>query len=107
MIVSESVLSLGISLLALFIAGLLATKVNQSLTAVFIVVGMILQNFFPVTIITEFIATLGVIFMLFMFGLEFSIGSFFHNQRRIFLVGVDVWTWVATDADTKLVPCFF
>lgn len=88
MIVNESVLSLGISLVALFFAGLLATKINQSLTAVFIVVGMILQNFFPVTIITEFIATLGVIFMLFMFGLEFSIGSFFHNQRRIFLVGV-------------------
>ncbi|OHB97209.1 MAG: hypothetical protein A2W74_05780, partial [Planctomycetes bacterium RIFCSPLOWO2_12_38_17] len=87
MIVNESVLSLGISLITLFFAGLLATKINQSLTAVFIVVGMILQNFFPVTIITEFLATLGVIFMLFMFGLEFSVGSFFHNQRRIFLVG--------------------
>lgn len=88
MIVNESVLSLGISLLALFIAGLLATKVNQSLTAVFIVVGMILQNFFPVTIITEFIATLGIIFMLFMFGLEFSVGSLVNNQRKIFYSGI-------------------
>src|SRR4030065_280466 len=88
MIVNESVLSLGISLLALFIAGLLATKVNQSLTAVFIVVGMILQNFFPVTIITEFIATLGIIFMLFMFGLEFSVGSLVNNQRKIFFSGI-------------------
>jgi len=88
MIVNESVLSLGVSLLALFIAGLLATKVNQSLTAVFIVVGMILQNFFPVTIITEFIAMLGIIFMLFMFGLEFSIGSLVNNQRKIFFSGM-------------------
>ncbi|MBI2472378.1 MAG: cation:proton antiporter [Planctomycetes bacterium] len=88
MIVNESVLSLGISLLALFVAGLLATKVNQSLTAVFIVVGMILQNFFPVTIITEFIATLGIIFMLFMFGLEFSVGSLVNNQRKIFYSGI-------------------
>lgn len=88
MIVNESVLSLGISLIALFFAGLLATKVNQSLTAVFIVVGMILQNFFPVTIITEFIATLGIIFMLFMFGLEFSVGNLFHNQRKIFSTGI-------------------
>lgn len=88
MIVDETVLSLGISLLALFFAGLLATKVNQSLTAVFIVVGMILQNFFPVTIITEFIATLGIIFMLFMFGLEFSVGNLFSNQRKIFYVGI-------------------
>ncbi|MCK6467257.1 MAG: cation:proton antiporter [Candidatus Brocadia sinica] len=88
MIVNESVLSLGISLIALFFAGLLAAKVNQSLTAVFIVVGMILQNFFPVTIITEFIATLGIIFMLFMFGLEFSVGNLFHNQRKIFTTGI-------------------
>jgi CPA2 family monovalent cation:H+ antiporter-2 len=88
MIVNESVLSLGISLLALFIAGLLATRINQSLTAVFIVVGMILQNFFPVTIITEFIATLGIIFMLFMFGLEFSVGSLVNNQRKIFFSGI-------------------
>lgn len=88
MIVNESVLSLGISLIALFFAGFLATKVNQSLTAVFIVVGMILQNFFPVTIITEFIATLGIIFMLFMFGLEFSVGSLVNNQRKIFFNGV-------------------
>ncbi|TVL99262.1 MAG: hypothetical protein CV087_18740 [Candidatus Brocadia sp. WS118] len=88
MIVNESVLSLGISLIALFFAGFLATKVNQSLTAVFIVVGMILQNFFPVTIITEFIATLGIIFMLFMFGLEFSIGSLLNNQRKIFFNGM-------------------
>src|SRR5574337_1512523 len=88
MIVNESVLSLGVSLLALFFAGLLATKVNQSLTAVFIVVGMILQNFFPVTIITEFIATLGIIFMLFMFGLEFSVGSLINSQRKIFYTGI-------------------
>lgn len=88
MIVNESVLSLGISLIALFFAGFLATKVNQSLTAVFIVVGMILQNFFPLTIITEFIATLGIIFMLFMFGLEFSVGSLVHNQRKIFSSGM-------------------
>lgn len=88
MIVNESVLTLGISLIALFFAGFLATKVNQSLTAVFIVVGMILQNFFPVTIITEFIATLGIIFMLFMFGLEFSVGSLVNNQRKIFSNGI-------------------
>lgn len=88
MIVDESVLSLGISLLALFFAGFLATKINQSLTAVFIVVGMILQNFFPVTIITEFIAMLGIIFMLFMFGLEFSVGSLVNNQRKIFYTGI-------------------
>src|SRR3989304_5537237 len=73
MIVNESVLSLGVSLLALFIAGLLATKVNQSLTAVFIVVGMILQNFFPVTIITEFIATLGILFILFIIYVTSSV----------------------------------
>ncbi len=88
MIVNESVLSLGISLMALFFAGLLATKINQSLTAVFVVVGMILQNFFPVTIITEFIATLGIIFMLFMFGLEFSIGGLVNNPRKIFSSGL-------------------
>jgi len=88
MIVNESVLSLGISLIALFFAGLLATKINQSLTAVFVVVGMILQNVFPVTIITEFIATLGIIFMLFMFGLEFSIGGLMRNPRKIFTSGL-------------------
>lgn len=88
MIVNESVLVLGISLLALFFAGFLATKINQSLTAIFIIVGMILQNFFPVTIITEFIATLGIIFMLFMFGLEFSVGSLVSNQKKIFYTGI-------------------
>ncbi|NUO10516.1 MAG: cation:proton antiporter [Candidatus Brocadia sp.] len=88
MIVNESVLSLGISLLALFFAGLLATKINQSLIAIFIVVGMILQNFLHLTIITEFIATLGIIFMLFMFGLEFSVGSLMNNQKKIFYSGV-------------------
>ncbi len=88
MIVNESVLSLGISLLTLFFAGFLATKINQSLTAIFIVAGMVLQNFFPVTIITEFIATLGIIFMLFMFGLEFSVGTLMNNHGKIFCAGI-------------------
>lgn len=88
MIVNESVLSLGVSLLALFFAGFLATKVNQSLSAVFIVVGMILQNFFSVTIITEFIATLGIIFMLFMFGLEFSVVNLVSNPKKILYAGI-------------------
>lgn len=88
MIVNESVISLGVSLLTLFFAGFLATKINQSLTAIFIVAGMVLQNFFPVTIITEFIATLGIIFMLFMFGLEFSVGTLMNNQSKIFYAGM-------------------
>lgn len=88
MIVNESVLSLGISLLTLFFAGFLATKINQSLTAVFIIVGMVLQHFFHVTIITEFIATLGIIFILFMFGLEFSAGNLINNQKKIFYTGI-------------------
>lgn len=87
MIVNESILSLGILLITLFFAGLLATKINQSLIAVFIVAGMILQNFFPVTIITEFIATLGVIFMLFLFGMEFSFTNLFNNHKKIFYAG--------------------
>ena len=88
MIVNESVLSLGISLLALFFAGFLGAKINQSLVAIFIVVGIILQNFFPVTIITEFIAKLGIIFMLFMFGLEFSVGSLIKSKRKLFNTGM-------------------
>lgn len=88
MIVNESVLSLGISLIALFLAGFLGAKINQSLVAIFIVVGIILQNFFPVTIITEFIAKLGIIFMLFMFGLEFSVGSLINNKRKLFNTGM-------------------
>ncbi|GAN31575.1 MAG: cation:proton antiporter [Candidatus Brocadia sp. AMX2] len=88
MIVNESVLSLGISLIALFLAGFLGAKINQSLVAIFIVVGIILQNFFPVTIITEFIAKLGIIFMLFMFGLEFSVGSLLNNKRKLFNTGM-------------------
>lgn len=88
MIVNESVLSLGITLLALFFAGFLGAKINQSLVAIFIVVGIILQNFFPVTIITEFIAKLGIIFMLFMFGLEFSVGSLIKSKRKLFNTGM-------------------
>ncbi|MCK6468397.1 MAG: cation:proton antiporter [Candidatus Brocadia sinica] len=88
MIVNESVLSLGISLIALFLAGFLGAKINQSLVAIFIVVGIILQNFFPVTIITEFIAKLGIIFMLFMFGLEFSVGSLINSKRKLFNTGM-------------------
>ncbi|MCF6154934.1 MAG: cation:proton antiporter [Candidatus Brocadia sp.] len=88
MIVNESVFSLGISLIALFLAGFLGAKINQSLVAIFIVVGIILQNFFPVTIITEFIAKLGIIFMLFMFGLEFSVGSLINSKRKLFNTGM-------------------
>ena len=88
MIVNESVLSLGITLIALFFAGFLGAKINQSLVAIFIVVGIILQNFFPVTIITEFIAKLGIIFMLFMFGLEFSVGSLIKSKRKLFNTGM-------------------
>ncbi|MDQ1273546.1 MAG: Kef-type transport system rane component [Planctomycetota bacterium] len=88
MIVNESVLSLGITLLVLFFAGFLGAKINQSLVAIFIVVGIILQNIFPVTIITEFIAKLGIIFMLFMFGLEFSVGSLIKSKRKLFNAGM-------------------
>lgn len=88
MIVNESVLSLGVSLVALFIAGFIGTKINQSLVAIFIVVGILLQNLFPVTIITEFIARLGIIFMLFLFGLEFSMGGLIKGKRKLLNTGM-------------------
>ena len=88
MIVNESILSLGISLLTLFFAGFAATRINQSLTAVFIVVGMLPPELLPPYHYYEFIATLGIIFMLFMFGLESSVVNLFNNQKKIFYAGV-------------------
>ncbi|HHT9121062.1 MAG TPA: cation:proton antiporter [Candidatus Hypogeohydataceae bacterium YC41] len=86
--VSTVLFEMGLSCLVLFFGGLLAKKANLSLIPLYIVTGLVLSRFFKPTIIMEFMSTLGLILLLFLIGLEFTLESFLKNRKKILTGGL-------------------
>ena len=97
---AELLLEVGIALTAVALAGALANRVGLSVIPAYIVVGILVGPNPPSSVFgvslnlvsdSEFIqllAELGIVFLLFFLGLEFSVDQLLRDRRRISAAGV-------------------
>jgi CPA2 family monovalent cation:H+ antiporter-2 len=86
--VSTILFEMGLTCLVLFLSGLLARKINLTLIPLYIFAGLVLSRFVKPTIIMEFLSAVGLIFLLFLIGLEFTLENFLKNRRKILIGGL-------------------
>ncbi len=86
--VPTTLFEMGLTCLILFLSGLLARKINLSLIPLYILTGLAASRFVKPTIIMEFMSTVGLILLLFLIGLEFSLESFLKNRNKILAGGL-------------------
>ncbi|MFC6864005.1 cation:proton antiporter [Halomicroarcula sp. GCM10025817] len=96
---AELLLEVGIALTGIAVAGAAATRGTLSVIPAYIVVGIVLGPNEPTSVLgvpvalvgdREFIdvlAELGVVFLLFFLGLEFSVNQLLEDRKRITTVG--------------------
>src|SRR5690606_23444697 len=93
------VLEVGIAVLLVAIVGLLANKLRFSVIPFFIIIGMVVGEHVPqmgyiyVTFTAskpfiDFMGRLGVLFLLFYLGLEFSVGRLMRSGKSIVTGGI-------------------
>lgn len=98
---AESVIvQLGLGLTALAIAGAVAHRFNLSVIPAYIVVGILIGPNEPVSIlglpltlvenneVIDVLAELGIVFLLFFLGLEFSINQLLGDSERLVSIGL-------------------
>lgn len=86
--VSRVLFEMGLTCLVLFLSGLLAKKIKLSLVPLYILAGLAISRLVQPTLIMEFMATVGLILLLFLIGLEFTLESFLQNRRKILAGGL-------------------
>lgn len=86
--VSAVLFEIGITCLILFLSGLLAKKAKLTLIPLYILTGLALSRFVKPTIIMEFMSSVGLILLLFLIGLEFTLESFLKNRKKILAGGL-------------------
>ena len=96
---TASLVEIGIAITAIAVGGALAVRIGLSVIPAYIVVGVLIGPNeptsiagVPLTLVTsgEFIsvvAELGIVFLLFFLGLEFSVGQLLGDARRITAAG--------------------
>ena len=94
-----TLLELGIALVSIAAVGTVAHRFGQSVIPAYIIAGILVGPYVPTGIggislqlVTEgdfltVIAELGIVFLLFFLGLEFSIETLIRNRRRLVKVG--------------------
>ena len=97
---ADLLLQAGVAIAALAVVGLLAHRFGQSVIPAYIVVGILVGPNPPASVLgvslnlvsdSEFIqllAELGIVFLLFFLGLEFSVDQLLRDRRRISAAGV-------------------
>nr|WP_233357372.1 cation:proton antiporter [Halococcoides cellulosivorans] len=92
-------LEVGIALTAIALAGALASRIGLSVIPAYIVVGVLVgpnppTELFGVSLtlvaygeFVEVVAELGVVFLLFFLGLEFSVGQLLADRERVLTIG--------------------
>ena len=78
----------GALLLLLFLGGLLAHRVRQSLIPAYMIIGFFSQSFIPVSDGLNFLGQLGLIFLLFFIGFEYSLPKILRSGRSLVVAGM-------------------
>jgi CPA2 family monovalent cation:H+ antiporter-2 len=96
---ASQLVEVGIALTAIAVGGALAVRVGLSVIPAYILVGILVGPNEPTSIagvpltlvaygeFVSLVAELGIVFLLFFLGLEFSVGQLFGDARRIATVG--------------------
>ena len=84
---TDLLLHLGLILFGLFIAGRLAPLVRLSVVPLYIVTGILLAGYISHSEMVEFLSLMGVLFLLFYMGLDFSFSTFLSQWRSVFVAG--------------------
>lgn len=77
----------GVLLFLLFIGGWLAHRIRQSLIPAYMVIGFLSRSFIPPGDGLNFLGQLGLIFLLFFIGFEYSLPKILRSGRSLFLAG--------------------
>ena len=80
-------LQLGIILIGLFLAGRLAFQFRFSIVPLYILAGIALGGYVGHSELVEFLSVMGVVFLLFYMGLDFSLNAFLSQWRSFFAAG--------------------
>lgn len=97
MAADTALLEVGVMFVAIAIAGALAIRLAQSVIPFYVLAGMALSEYvvgsigLPFVPVSEFItvgAELGIVFLLFFLGLEFSLDRFLANKTNIGKIGL-------------------
>ena len=84
---TDLLLQLGIILFGLFAAGHLAPFVRLSVVPLYIIAGILLAGYVSHSQMVEFLSLMGVLFLLFYMGLDFSFSTFLSQWRSVFAAG--------------------
>ncbi|SFR86115.1 potassium/proton antiporter membrane subunit, CPA2 family [Halomicrobium zhouii] len=96
---AASLVEIGIALAAVALAGLAANRVGLSVIPAYIVAGILVGPEWPTEVLgvslqlvaygefVEVAAELGIVFLLFFLGLEFSVGQLLADRKRITTAG--------------------
>ncbi|GGN90942.1 cation:proton antiporter [Haloarcula pellucida] len=96
---AELLLEVGIAVLGVALAGMLAGRIGLSVIPAYILVGVLLGPNEPTALlgvpvalvnegeVIDVLAELGVVFLLFFLGLEFSVDQLLRDRRKISAVG--------------------
>lgn len=79
---------IGITCFILFLSGLIATKMRLTLIPLYILTGLLLGEFVKKTLVIDFLSEIGIILLLFIIGLEYSLGGLLRNKQRLLTVGL-------------------
>jgi CPA2 family monovalent cation:H+ antiporter-2 len=78
----------GALLLLLFIGGMLAHRIRQSLIPAYMIIGFLSRSFIPDSDGLSFLGQLGLIFLLFFIGFEYSLPKILRSGRSLVVAGM-------------------
>jgi len=84
----DALMELGLLLLVLYVGGVLASKLRQSVIPAYILLGLVLREFIRGDVFIDTLADLGLVLLLFFIGLEFSVKSFIPGWRNTLKSGL-------------------
>jgi len=88
MLIGDPLLQVGFLFFVLFAGGLLAHRLRQSLAPIYILAGLLVHPLVGDAEVIGLLSTLGVVLLMFMIGLQFSLPNLLARRRAIVGAGV-------------------
>lgn len=86
--IADPLLQVGVIFLVLFLGGLLAHRMRQSLAPLYILAGLLVRPLVGDPDVIDLLSTLGVVLLMFMIGLQFSLPTLLQRRRAILGAGI-------------------
>ncbi len=86
--IGDPLLQVGLIFFVLFVGGLLAHRLRQSLAPIYILAGLLVRPLVGNPEVIDLLSTLGVVLLMFMIGLQFSLSTLLARRRAIVGAGL-------------------